>query len=80
MLTDDEFEEVVYKSDEEEEDIMTAVAALKQRDVDLQPQLPKAAASEAAEKAVGPSWSDPQAGSTEHLTCSVAPRGVCSPF
>lgn len=65
----------MHKSDEEDEDIMTAVAAMKQREADLQPQLPKAAASEAAEEAVGPSWSDLEAGATQQDTIHVhSPR------
>lgn len=62
LFPDDDFEEVVHKSDEEEDDILSAVAAMKQRDAELQPQLPKeATAVGVAEEAVGPSWSDLEA-------------------
>ena len=62
LCSEDEFDEVVHKSDEEEDDIMSAVAAMKKRDAQLQLQLPTAAVAvadpAAAEESVGPSWSD----------------------
>lgn len=64
---DDEFDDVVHKSDEEEDDILSAVAAMKQRDADVQSQLPQAARAEPEEEAVGPNWSDLEA-SSSHLT------------
>ena len=66
---DDEFEDVVHKSDEEEDDILSAVAAMTQRDADLQSQFPKAAKAEAEEEAVGPSWSDLEA--IHHLPAPI---------
>lgn len=62
---------MVHKSDEKEEDILSAVAAMKQRDADLQPQLQQAAtAVGVAEEAVGPSWSDLEASYTSSAPCS----------
>ena len=63
---DDEFDGVAHKSDEEEDDVLSAVAAMKQRDADVQSQLPQAAGAEPEEEAVGPSWSDLEA-SAAHL-------------
>ena len=60
--SDDEFEEVVYKSDEEDQDILSMVAAMKQRDAEMQSHLKAPeAAEEPAEEAAGPSWSDLEA-------------------
>ncbi|KAL3160790.1 hypothetical protein ABBQ38_009201 [Trebouxia sp. C0009 RCD-2024] len=78
---DDEFQDVVHKSDEKEEDILSAVAAMKQRDADLQPQLQQAAtAVGVAEEAVGPSWSDLEANDSgddqPQGTVSFVPHGA----
>lgn len=70
---DDEFDDVVHKSDEEEDDILSAVAAMKQRDADVQSRLPEASRAEPEEEAVGPSWSDLEASSSHlsFLSCSL---------
>lgn len=52
---------MVHKSDEEEDDILSAVAAMKQRDAVVQSQLPAAVGSEPQEEAGGPSWSELEA-------------------
>lgn len=76
-VTDDDWEEVEHKSDEEENDVMAAVAAMTQRDAQIQSQLPKAAGQQAgqavdaaaAEEALGPSWSDLEACHATFLFC-----------
>ncbi|KAL0041444.1 hypothetical protein WJX79_003656 [Trebouxia sp. C0005] len=76
---DDDWEEVEHKSDEEEDDVMAAVAAMTKRDAQLQEQFPKAASHAAdpaaAEEALGPSWSDLEAGDDDD---SDSPAGVVS--
>ena len=64
---------MVHKSDEEEDDILSAVAAMKRRDADVQSQLPQAASAEPEEEAVGPSWSDLEASTSRlsFLSCSL---------
>lgn len=68
---------MVHKSDEEDDDILSAVAAMKQRDADVQSQLPKAAKAKLEEEAVGPSWSDLEV--MTHLSllcCSSYPEAL----
>ena len=79
-VTDDDWEEVEHKSDEEENDVMAAVAAMTQRDAHIQSQLPKAAGQQAgqavdaaaAEEALGPSWSDLEACHAAFVFSSVS--------
>lgn len=52
---------MVHKSDEEEDDILSAVAAMTQRDAVVQSQLPEPVRAEPERAAEGPSWSDLEA-------------------
>lgn len=78
---DDEFDEVAHKSDEEEDDILSAVAAMKQRDADVQLQLPPAARTEPEEEAVRPSYSGLEASNSISLLFSASGSGqICGPM